>query len=114
MLRLLSDENFNGELVRGLLRKQQDLELVRVQDAGLMGLDDPSILKWAAANERVLLTHDRCTVPRFAYDRVREGERMPGVFVVHDRMGIGQAIEEILLFTLCSEEGEWEGQVLYL
>jgi hypothetical protein len=39
---------------------------------------------------------------------------MPGVFVVDDRAAVGQTIEDILLFALCSEEGEWEGQVLYL
>lgn len=36
MLRLLSDENFNGgDIVRGLLLRQPDLDLVRVQDIGL-------------------------------------------------------------------------------
>jgi predicted nuclease of predicted toxin-antitoxin system len=114
MLRLLSDENFNGEIIRGLVRAQPDLDLMRVQDVGLLGADDPPILEWAAANNRVLLTHDRATMPAFAYDRVRVGEPMRGVFVVDDRAAIGQTIDEILLFALCSKEGEWEGQVLYL
>lgn len=114
MLRLLSDENFNGEIVRGLFRAQADLDLVRVQDVGLLGADDPAILARAAENNRVLLTHDRATVPAFAYDRVRAGAMMPGVFVVDDRAAIGQVIDDVLLFALCSEESEWEGQVLYL
>jgi hypothetical protein len=114
MLRLLSDENFNGEIVRGLFRTQADLDLVRVQDVGLLGVDDPAILAWAAENNRVLLTHDRATVPAFAHDRVRAEEPMPGVFIVDDRAAIGQAIDDVLLFALCSEQGEFEGQVLYL
>jgi predicted nuclease of predicted toxin-antitoxin system len=114
MLRLLSDENFNDEIIRGLVRAQPDLNLVRVQDFGLLGADDPRILTWAAENSRVLVTHDRATIPVFAYDRIRAGEPMPGVFVVDDRAAVGQTIEDILLFALCSEEGEWEGQVLYL
>jgi len=114
MLRLLSDENFNGEIVRGLVRAQPDLDVVRVQDIGLLGAVDPRILTRAAENNRVLLTHDRATIPAFAYDRVRAGEPMPGVFVVDDRTAVGQAIDDLLLFALCSEEGEWEGQVLYL
>jgi predicted nuclease of predicted toxin-antitoxin system len=66
MLRLLSDENFNGEVVRGLLRQLPDLDVVRTQDVGLLGKDDPAILAWAAAEGRILLTHDRRTVPDFA------------------------------------------------
>ncbi len=31
MLGLLSDENFNGQIVRGLFRAQPELDLVRVQ-----------------------------------------------------------------------------------
>ena len=114
MLRLLSDENFNGEIVRGLFRVQADLDLVRVQDVGLLGADDPAILAWAAQDNRVLLTHDRATVPAFAYDRLRTQEMMPGVFVVDDRAAIGQAIDDVLLFARYSEESEWEGRVLYL
>jgi hypothetical protein len=114
MLRLLSDENFNGEIARGLLRAQPDLDLVRVQDVGLLATDDPAILNWADENNRVLLTHDRATEPAFAYTRLRTGEMMAGVFVVDDRAAIGQVIDDLLLFAQCSKEIEWEGHVLYL
>jgi predicted nuclease of predicted toxin-antitoxin system len=114
MFPLISDENFNGEIVRGLLRRQADLNLVRVQDVGLMEKNDPEVLDWAAANSRILLTHDRNTIPAFAYDRVRAGEPMPGVVVVDDRMPVGQAIEEILLIALASVAGEWSDRVVFL
>ena len=34
MLLLVSDENFNNDIVRGLLRRKPDLDIVRVQDVG--------------------------------------------------------------------------------
>ena len=37
MLKLASDENLNNNIVRGLLRKKPDLDIVRIQDAGLIG-----------------------------------------------------------------------------
>lgn len=114
MLRLLSDENLNGEIVRGLFRAQSDLDLVRVQDVGLREADDPSILEWAAHNIRVVLTHDRATMPAFAYDRVCDGGSMPGMLVIDDRAATGSTIEDVLLFALYGEEGELEGQVLFL
>ena len=37
MLRLAVDEDFDNRIVRGLLRLLPELDIVRVQDAGLMG-----------------------------------------------------------------------------
>ena len=114
MLRLAADENLNNDLVRGLLRRQPDLDIVRVQDAGLSGADDPTVLAWAAQEGRVLLTHDVSTITKYAYERVRAGQRMPGVFQVSRAVSIALAIEDILLLTECSLDDEWEGQVRYL
>jgi len=114
MLRLLSDENFNGDIVRGLFLRQPNLDLLRVQDVGLREVDDPAILDWAASNERILLTHDRATMPDFAYQRLIRGEQMAGLFVVNDRMPIRQAIDELLVLIDYSEASRMEGAVLYL
>ena len=59
MLRLLADENFNDSIVRGLLRRNPELDVVRVQEVGVSGADDRSMLAWAANEERILLTHDQ-------------------------------------------------------
>jgi uncharacterized protein (DUF433 family)/predicted nuclease of predicted toxin-antitoxin system len=114
MLRLLSDENFNGDIVRGLLLRRPELDLRRVQDVGLEEADDPTILAWAAAHNRILLTHDRATMPDFAYTRIVTGQPMPGVFVVNDRTVVRQALDELLLLDACSEQAEWAGLVVYL
>lgn len=113
-MRLAADENFNNDIVRGLLRRTSDLEIVRIQDVGLSGADDSTVLEWAAQESRILLTHDVTTITRYAYDRVRANEPMPGVFEVSRKVAIGSAIEDILLLAEYSLEGEWEGQVRYL
>jgi hypothetical protein len=114
MLRLAADENFNNDIVRGVRRRDPAVDIVRVQDAGLLEADDPAILEWAAQSGRVVLTHDVATMTRYAYDRVREGKRMPGVFEIGRHVPIRVAIEEIVLLAECSLDGEWEGQVRYL
>lgn len=114
MLRLAADENFNNDIVRGLLRRNAALDILRVQDAGLSGADDPSVLDWAAREARVLLTHDVATITHYAYERIEAGQEMPGVFEVGRSVSVGRAIEDILLLAECSREGEWEGQVVYL
>jgi hypothetical protein len=114
MLRLVADENFNGAVVRGLLRRQADLDIVRIQDVGLLGADDPTNLAWAASQSRILLSHDRATLPDFAYERVANGLPMPGMFVSSARLPIARIIEDILLLANDSEPSEWEGIVLHL
>jgi hypothetical protein len=114
MLLLVADENFNNDIVRGLLRKKPDLDIVRVQEVGLRGADDPAILEWAANEGRVVLTHDAATMTYYAYERVRVGLSMPGVIEVADDLPLGQVIEDILLLAEYSNQGEWESQVIYL
>jgi hypothetical protein len=114
MLRLAADENFNNRIVRALWRMNPELDLVRIQDAGLSGAIDPTVLEWAAGEGRVLLTHDVKTITAHAYGRVEAGRPMPGVFEVSREVPIRTALEEILLLAECSFEGEWEGQVRYL
>lgn len=114
MLRLLADENLDNTIVRGLLRRRPSIDIIRVQDAGLSGMDDPTILAWAAKENRILLTHDVTTITRLAYDRVTQNLPMPGVIEVSVNAQVGQVIEDILLLVDCSLEGELEGQVQYL
>lgn len=40
MLKLASDENFNGDILRGLFRQRADLDVVRVQDIGMRSTPD--------------------------------------------------------------------------
>src|SRR5579864_5411153 len=97
MPRFLADENFNRDILRGLMRLNPKLDIVRVQDIGLSGADDPAVLEWAASNGRMLLTHDVATMTRYAYERAQAGLRMPGVFEVPRSLSLGRAIEDILL-----------------
>lgn len=114
MTRFLADENFNNPIVRGVLRQAPEIDIVRVQDVNLSGVDDPTVLEWAAAEGRIVLTHDVATMITFAYQRIQAGLLMPGLFEVSRRVSVGLAIEEIILIAECSIEGEWEGQVRFL
>lgn len=101
-------------IVNGVLRRLPDVDILRVQDAGLAGADDRAVLEWAAGEGRVLLTHDANTITNFAYERIALGLPMAGVFEVSLKVSLSIAIEEILLLAECSVAGEWEGQVNYL
>ncbi len=115
MLRLLADENFDHDIVRGLLRRRPGLSLLRVQAVGLSETDDRDILAWAAREQRPILTHDVNTMPGFAIERLRKGEPMAGLFVVpQEGAALSIIIDDILLLDDCSETVEWDGQIQYL
>lgn len=114
MARFLADENFNNQIVRGVLRQSPEINIVRVQDVNLSGADDPIVLAWAAQEGRIILTHDVATMITFAYQRTQAGLFMPGLFEVSRRVSVGLVIEEIILIAECSLEREWEGQVRFL
>ncbi len=50
----------------------------------------------------------------YAYERVSAGFPMPGVFEISTDLSIGRAIEDLVLISVASELGEWEGQVRFL
>jgi len=114
MLRFAADENLNNDIVRGLLRRRPDLDIVRLQDTELAGAADPTVLAWTAQEQRILLTHDVATMTRYAYERIRARQSMPGVVEINRQVAIGTVIEDLLLLAESSLENEWEGQILYL
>jgi hypothetical protein len=114
MLPLAVDENFDNDVIRGVLLRQPTSDIVRVQDAGLAGAPDPDVLAWAAREGRVLLTHDAATCINDAYTRVGAGEPMPGLFVVPQGAAIGQVIDDLVVLIECSLEGEWESRIVFI
>jgi uncharacterized protein DUF5615 len=115
MLKLAADENLNNDILRGLLRRNPGIDVVRVQDiADVAGQDDATVLAWAAREGRVPLTHDVRTITRHANERVEATLQMPGVFEIPRGISLATVIEDLLLIATCSVAGEWEGQVRFL
>jgi len=114
MLRLLIDQNLNHRILRGLRRAVPSLDCVLAQNAGLSAAPDPEVLAWAASQGYILVSHDLKTIPKFAYERVRLGQPMPGIIAVPDDLSIGQAITELQLIVECCSPTELENRVFYL
>ena len=113
MIELLVDQNFDGDIVDGLTRRDATLDMIHVRDVGLAAAPDEAILEWASTHGMVLLTHDRKTIPPFAYARVAAGLPMPGVFLVSNNMPIGQAIDELRIAVHCLSADECKNLVRY-
>jgi hypothetical protein len=79
-----------------------------------MQTPDPDILVWAAREGRCIYTRDVNSMTMYALDRVALGLPMLGVFVLPERMSVGQAIRELEVIALASVPGEWRDRVVFL
>ena len=114
MIRFLTDEDFDGRIVRGLRRRFPELDLLRIQDAGLRMVHDRILLDHAAGMERILLTHDIRTMSLYAFDRIAKSLPMPGVILVPQDYPIRKAIDELELIAQCIEPAELNNHVIRL
>jgi predicted nuclease of predicted toxin-antitoxin system len=113
VLRFLIDHDFNERVLRGV-RSRAKVDAVPARTVGLAHKSDPELLSWAAAENRILVSHDIQTMPRFAIARVRAGESMPGLILVPQDLRIGKAIEELATIVQCSSQTEWQDLIVYV
>jgi hypothetical protein len=112
MLRLASDADVHGDIIRGVRRRVPGIDLVRVQDALPEGAFDAAILDWATTENRTVITNDRNTMVGLAYERMAEGEPAPGLIATTNEQSIGMAIDDILTIAEYMSEDEIKNQVV--
>jgi hypothetical protein len=114
MFKFAADENFHGDLLRGLLRRFHELDIVRIQDTEMAQASDPDILAWAAEEGRILLTHDAQTRIGYTYDRIRQNQPVPGVFEIQLEETFSSILESLTLIIEVSDPSEWADRVTYI
>jgi hypothetical protein len=80
---------------------------------GILGRPDPEVLALAANEGRVLVSHDRQTMPGHL-KRFIETRASPGLVIVSQELDIGRTIEELLLVWAASEADEWTNATIFL
>lgn len=113
-IKFLVDENFNHKTLAGIKRQEPSIDIIAVQDVGLVATDDRDVLEWAAQDGRIVVTHDVSTFSVFAFERVSAGRPMPGVIEIPETVPMGTIINDLILIAGASEPDEWADKVRYL
>lgn len=100
----------NLVIVRALRRKEPSLDFLTASEADLAGLKDPEVLRQAAALERVLVTHDRRTMPRHFAEFIARA-MSPGVIIIPQKLAVSIAVEELLVIWSLTEAEEWMNRI---
>lgn len=112
-LRFLADNDLRVAIVEGVKRREPAIDFLTAQEAVLDGVPDLEVLGIAADQGRILVSHDWATMPRYFEEFVRR-RRSPGVFLIAQKLRIGQAVEELVMGWTVSEAEEWENQLVRL
>ena len=114
MLSLLIDQDLDHDILRGLIRRIPQLDVVTAFEIGMTEASDAQLLIRAARQGRIVVTHDRKTMPAHAGDLIAAGENIAGLFVVLRSAPLHQVLEDLELLITCSENVEWINVVRYL
>lgn len=114
MLHLLIDQDLDHDILRGLIRRVPRLSAATAFEIGMSGATDTELLIWAGREGRLVVTHDRTTMPRHAGDLMREGKNIAGLLVVPRSIPLHQVLEDLELIITCSVPDEWFNVIRYL
>ena len=113
-IRFLADADLDYTIVQGVRRREPAIDFKSANDAGLEGLLDDRVLEVAAGESRVLVSHDKRTMPVHFAARIRSGFWSPGVLLALPRATVGDIVESLLIVWSVSREEEWADQIHYL
>ncbi len=114
-MKWLADENFRNAIIRGILRRVPEFDIVRAQDIPqISGHDDLVLLGYAAAEGRIVVTHDVSTMIPAMRERLRSTTRCAPIILAPDSLPVSVVVENLLLLDECGTDADWSAGVLYL
>jgi len=112
-IKFQADADLNEDIVTGVLRRVPQIDFQTATEAGLEGLKDENVLLIASAENRILVTHDRRTMPHHFADFMLHSE-CPGVIIVSKKMEISSIIDELILIWIATDANEYVNSIKYL
>lgn len=90
-----ADADLNENIVRGVVRREPQIDFQTATAAGLPGLSDLDVLTMAASAGRILVSHDRKTMPQ-AFAKFVRARPSPGLLIVSQKTELVRAIEAVI------------------
>jgi len=113
-IRFLADADLDNAIVQGVRLREPSIDFKSANDAGLEGLPDAEVLELAAAEERILVSHDTSTMPVHFAARSRMALKSPGVLLAFQGAAVSDIIESLLIIWSASHQDEWADRIHYL
>ena len=108
-----ADADLNQNIVTGVLRREAAIDFQTALAVDLEGVPDEKVLEITAKEQRILVSHDRRTMPLHFADFITRNTSY-GVLIVPQDILIAEAIENIILIWSASDVKEWIDRIFYL
>jgi hypothetical protein len=106
-------DDLNHIIIKATLRREPGIDFQTAHTADLAGVEDQEVLAVAAQAGRVLVTHDRKTMPTYFAEFIGRTSSS-GVIVIPQKLPVRAAVEDLLLIWLASEAEEWVNRIQVL
>ena len=105
-----ADADLNQDIVTGVLHQQPTISFQTAHAAKSKGVQDADVLALAAQQKRILVTHDRRTMPtEFANFIVHN--QSSGVLIISRNTSLAIVIEELILIWSLTTADEWINRI---
>lgn len=108
-----ADADLKQAIVSGVIRRRPALDFRSANESMLEGFKDSEVLAIAARAGRVLVTHDRKTMPT-EFGQFILSQRSSGVLILSQKLPTSEAIDELVLVWEASTAEEWNNQIMTL
>src|SRR6516162_3005262 len=105
-IRFQADNDLDQRIVIATRRLEPLIDFQTAPEAGLHGRTDPEVLTQAAEQGRLVVTHDRRTMPHH-FEAFTATQSSPGLIIVSRTLAIGQAAAWLHLLWAASEADEY-------
>ena len=109
-VRFQADADLNQIIVKATLRREPTIDFQTAQAAELSGLKDEKVLAIAARENRLLVTHDRRTIPHH-FAKFIMSQDSPGVVIVPQKLPVTNVVEDLILIWSATEAEEWRNRI---
>lgn len=110
-VRFQADADLKQAIVTGTIRRESKIDFRSAFKGELEGKPDREVLAIAANDRRILVTHDRKTMPT-EFGEFITTQSSAGVLIISQKLPISEAIEAIVLvWEVCTVE-EWINQIM--
>lgn len=109
-VRFQADADLNQILLKATLRREPSIDFRTAHAARLVALSDEQVLAIAAAEGRILVTHDRKTMPKHFAEFIAS-KPSAGVIVVPQKLVVNAAAEDLVVIWGASESEEWINRI---
>ena len=109
-IRFQADADLNQIIVKATLRLEPGIDFQTAHAGGLANLDDASVLKRAAEQGRIVVSHDRKTMPGH-FGQFILSDESPGLLIVSQKLPVYRVAEDLFLIWSASKPEEWVNRI---